>query len=537
MTAAQPTANTQSTPRISPDWLIALALLIGVVALWLPFGWNVGFVGDDWFLFLNARFGSAWATLGRPLVPVPFVLGYALAPGQFVGFNLMLALLILARSGLCYAILRRLGVGRGLAFGAAALVLVFPADTGLFYLGALNVYFSWIAFLLAFYCLLLYWRRPRVTFLAVLWLAQVLCLGTYEAAYPLILVAPLALLPERRSRSRWRGTLIRWYLFPALNLIRLALVALLSPAALDYQSGLVTGGVPSISSMIESVVGVYVRHFWGGWVDGGISSPYLLIGAALGVLVAAVAWWLARRDPPAPSRVERWLPLAGLAIVGLGVLIYVPTSLRDDTLRTYFGSSAGAALAISALVWLLIRRALPFAVIIGLLAALGCGHLLEQHAVFVRATEAQQTVIVGLAAVAPSIAPGSTLIVMDESPGRDLSHIFPGRWQFQMPFLLVYDDPTLTVALCYPDDAPQNPDAYCAFEDQYIEARLTPAISWQRLYSTVIFLRYTGVGEFVVADTLAPYGDSPDYNPDALIDRDSPPPALIRSLFTVQAQP
>ncbi|MEP7290965.1 MAG: hypothetical protein ABI835_04235 [Chloroflexota bacterium] len=517
--------------RLTPEWGVAGILLLIAAALWLPFGFNVGFWGDDWFFYLNARFGSAWGTLSRPLLPLAFIFGYGIAPGQFAGFNLTLALLLFARSGLCYALLRRLRTGRAPAFAAAVLALVYPADTGVFYLGAIAVYLAWVAFLLALYLLILYWQSPRLIYLALMWVAQIVSLGTYEATYPLIFVSPLVLLLlEPRLRRRWTRILFRWYIFPALNLIRQVSLFLLNPGALTYQTGLVASS-NSPSAILASFLKIYQRHFFTGWVEGDSSPAYALVAVMTGVLAGVACWRLARGEQPRSKRFHGVLILVGLAIIGLAVLVLLPTSLRDVTLRTYFASSLGAALALAAAAWLLTRRALLFALLIGLLVSLGFLRLLQQHDHLAALSAVQQADVIQVAQLAPSLSAGTALLIMDETPGRELSPVFFSRWNFQNPFLLAYDDPSLLAALCYPDDAPQNPEAYCAFQAEYVEVRISPQIVWQRPYDRVVLIRYTTAHQWVLANAPAPYATSALYDPGALIDEDAALPEVIRTMF------
>ena len=534
MTIAQADKTNWVRQKLKSEWLLLVPLLLTLLAFWLPFGFKVGFVGDGWFFYMNARHASAWATADRPFVPLAFILGYQLAPGSFAGFNLMLLLLLLIRSGLCYLILRRLNAGRALSMALALLVAVFPADTGIFYMGALAVYLAWDAFLLAFYMLILYWVKPRLGVLALMWCGLVLSLGIYEAPYPLILVSPfLLLLIKRRSRRQWIGMAWRWYLFPLLNGLRIGALLLLRPDLYHYQASLMTQR-PSLVDMFVSLMGVYQRHFFTGWIGDGITVTDGIIALVVGGMALGVIWWLARREPT--TQKPAWyggLVLVGLAVVGLGVLVYLPTAARDDSLRTFYASSIGAALALIAIFRLLTRRALPFAVLVGVFVALGCAQVLVQHRVFAEKTSAQQTVVLQLSARVPAIAPDSALLIMDETPDQELETIFGIHWNVENPFLVAYDDPTLGVTLCSPARTTPTPVVdYCAFLADGVEVRLSPSIVWARSYDHVILVRYTAQHEYVVQQDLAPYGQSSAYQPEALIQAGNPQQNVARTMFT-----
>jgi hypothetical protein len=178
-------------------------------------------------------------------------------------------------------------------------------------MGALAVYLAWDAYLLALFLLLIWWQPPPLnTMLRILltlivvmliWGALAICVGTYEAAYPLILVSPLALLLLKRGTARrWIITLLVWYLVPALNALHLVMLWQSNPRAVNYQSG-VFDSANSIGSMLTSLARDYARHFVTGWL-GGISASFALLAVGIGVLTFVVCWRLARREIIRPSR-------------------------------------------------------------------------------------------------------------------------------------------------------------------------------------------------------------------------------------------
>ena len=498
----------QSLSRRLPELVAALILFLVIISLWLPFGFTNGFIGDGWSFYINARHGASWGALDRPFLPLAYVIGYALAPGSFAGFNWMLIILIFARSWLVYNILREFSLPPLFRFAVALVLAVFPADEGVFYAGALNVYLSWVAYLAAFYCLLRYWQRPHIITLTGMWIALILNLGIYEAAYPLILVSPLmVLLLKRKSWRIWRGVAFRWYLFPVLNVIRVFLTLLLVPQDFHYQSQLAARG-PALLEMFDNLGFVYERHFFTAWFQHELLTSDWLIALGISVICLAACLGMLRyfqknasRD--FSSRDYLYLLLVGMAVVTLSMLVILPTLLSRETVRVYFMTSVGAALALVALLRLLLKNDRSFSVGISVVILLAFGQLLQQHRHDIAAANAEKQVVMDIMQIFPRLEPYSALVVIDESGTSGLETILWTRWHFHAPFYVLYDDPTLAIALCYPDDDPAVSTHYCEFEENAVTAHIGPFITWSRPYDMVHAVRYTAEREFVLADTLS----------------------------------
>src|SRR4051794_7669910 len=101
-------AQLMQTARSHQRLLVGFALLILVVLLWVPWGLNVGFTGDDWIWFHQVDKGTimSHASPTRLFIPIPWILAFNMSPGYFAGINLFLGLMIFGKGGLIYAILR-----------------------------------------------------------------------------------------------------------------------------------------------------------------------------------------------------------------------------------------------------------------------------------------------------------------------------------------------------------------------------------------------------------------------------------------------
>src|SRR3984893_18313176 len=108
-------------PRWSrtPLALVAFAALAALVfTLWLPFGWKVTGLYEEWFYmsYTDEDKGKPLRMLYDPypgeeyrrLTLAPYAFGYLLTPNSLVGLNIILALCLLGKGTAMYALVRRL---------------------------------------------------------------------------------------------------------------------------------------------------------------------------------------------------------------------------------------------------------------------------------------------------------------------------------------------------------------------------------------------------------------------------------------------
>ena len=520
--------------RSTPELVVAGVgvLVILVAMLWLPFGLKVGFVGDGWILFHQVDAGNPMSatTATRLFTPVPYMIAYSLTPGQFTGVNLLLALLMAAKGGLLIAILRRLGAPSPLAFGAAALAILLPADSGVFYLGAVTIEFVLVGFLLAVYLLLVYWQQRSLVALVAMSLVHILTVGIYEGIYPLIAVTPLLLLiHERRISRRWLRVALFWYLVPAINAVWYLFVVTNFPRAFQYQGSIAQH--PTLALIGESLLKIYKRHFFDGWVEhlASIAPRDWLLGGLAGLLVLSVGWWLGR-NAPVNRRLTWRLALAGLVIMLLGVALYLPTAARDQTVRTYYFSSVGAAITLAALGWSTGRR-LIFAALMGVLALVGMAQLLNQHQRYFDQSEQEQAMLTAFARAVPQIAPGTGIVIIDASPEADYTRITGGALYTEYTLPTLYDDYSLGATLCGPEEVGTGADKHCRLTDEGMTIPSVRSFWFTRTYDQLIFVRYDG--QFQVIDDLTPYTGKPipAYQPQKRYQANGLPPPRITTLF------
>src|SRR5712692_2358438 len=187
----------------APLALVAFAALAGLVlTLWLPFGWKVTGLYEEWFVMSGGDTGNPVRMLYdppsnqsyRPLTVAPYILGYILTPDSFLGFNIIFAIWMLGKGFAMYALVRRLvPENPSLAFASGALLVVYPADHALLTLRTTNIHAGVFLFLVALNLLILAWQRFRWTTLLVMLVAEGVALATYDGAIPLAFCAPVLL--------------------------------------------------------------------------------------------------------------------------------------------------------------------------------------------------------------------------------------------------------------------------------------------------------------------------------------------------------
>ncbi|MHB8753308.1 MAG: hypothetical protein ACYDBJ_29500 [Aggregatilineales bacterium] len=126
-----------------------------------------------------------------------------------------------------------------------------------------------LAYLAAVHLLIIYWRRPRWWLLIGMWIPLLLCLGTYETAYPLVVFTPLILVWLQRGTSR---RILRvaalWYLVP-LIMAPLVVNALLTGGTIE--SAIVNSDTGTLAERLSGYLTYFVRPYYrdfiGGWID------------------------------------------------------------------------------------------------------------------------------------------------------------------------------------------------------------------------------------------------------------------------------
>lgn len=347
-------------------WLAALAAIIVVVlALWLPFGLRRAAWADAWFYQGALLNGTTLVPLpnSRPLAFATWALSYALSPTSFLGLNLQILWFMLLKGVLVYAIVRLLAPKAiGLALAASLLSIVYPAEVGYFNDGYVSLHLGFDAYLLAVFLLLLSWRRRSRWLLAGAVIALAYTVFTYEVVLSLAIATPLLLVWQdgRVSRRVIRVSAV-WFIPLALYFGYLVILNVGQQGLSTRETSLLAVGLSGPNPVAE-VIGANLwnlrRQYFGGWADALTLSPFFrestLAAIAAGLLMAVHM----RVTPEAGSQrltVRRWFELLLISVFwsALGYAVYSLASVRYDEWRigfyTVIGSSLTAALLLYAL--------------------------------------------------------------------------------------------------------------------------------------------------------------------------------------------
>jgi hypothetical protein len=406
------------------------AITLISIALWLPFGFKTTGLVEEWpladafneghrLLFIDQHsIYHEHAT--RPFSFVPFSLAYLLDPNSFVGLNLLLLTLFIARGLFAYLLLRQLLPNRDtLAFFAAVIFLLYPADTGWFALRAINVQFAITWYLAAAYLLLVYFEKPSAKLLVFMWFAIIVGVLTYEIVYPVIAITPLLLLyKERRLNRRVIVTAFLWYLFPILAGLRILFI-LLTPDTTLYTTSVISQTL-RIDLIPQRIAHVYWRSFAGGWLEAlnYLQRPPLQVLLALAS--AAISFAVLNRlmlRSPIGDRTRIFRPILlfgfGIAFILVGFSPFLLSSVKSaETWRTFYLPSFGAAMCIALIIDRLVSWKRIGQIVAAILIFVTAASAYQQHEFYANLSLEQQRLLGEILHLAPAIDDNTTVVVI-----------------------------------------------------------------------------------------------------------------------------
>jgi hypothetical protein len=528
-------------------YLLWIALAGLALIWWLPGGFGMTAILDEWTMLLRASTGDLpifypEAAPTRPLTYIPWILAWALTPESFLGLNLvMLAVHWLKGAAMLALLLRLVPTRPAFAWIGAALFMLYPADHGMFYPGILNSQLSSALAIIAVERLLAHWQRPTPLRLALMLTTQALTVLTYEAGIPLLLCAPALLIWLERGISRrfWRFAAI----WTAIPLVWMGyIVYTLVGGGASYQASLIDLGgerwelLHGLSYMLSMN---YITGFRLGAETGRRALTgeqpliFLVAAASIGVAAALIAAWADHQSEAMTRR--RWLTLAliGFAAVFAGFAMYIPTrdfSTQHYTWRLSMFTAIGAAVSISAALMLLPRRAAYAAA--GILILLAALRGLSQHQRFINWSK-DQLAIVRAVTETVRVPPDGTLIaIIDASPNEHV-RAFRLNYVFEHALQLMYGSPRLFGRVCYDDATSPRPHETCRFEDDTLIASGIWA-GFDRFPLDRVILFYYDDSLSLLESIPERYlngASAASYNPARLIDPASPLPARYDTMF------
>ena len=378
--------------------------------------------------------------------------------GSWVPYQVVYASLWWARGLVVYLLVRRLVPGGALvAYLTGALVLVHAADGALQWAGQMNQFGFIFWMLLASYVASRAFdaAQPRTAAVLALVAAALvhMSLWSYESQLPLLVLIPLLLLGvQRPARARALIVTVPWY---GTLLVYLALTAR------GYQTGEAGGYQQAVMRQDWSVTSLLSDwwfniaasvSFWE-WLRGAPTPADLRFAtAAVVVFLAggALAWRLARPPlsrgqlPPPTTRTLLVMAGTGALFLVASFPVYLLLDSARTLWRTQFLSGIGAAILLTATIALaargLPRRAMIPAMLVLGAVVVGTGtaaalHLGREHRL---GWERHRAVIRGILAVAPSVEPGTYVVLLNVPRAADpfgdamwldaaLRLVYPGR--------------------------------------------------------------------------------------------------------------
>jgi hypothetical protein len=378
--------------------------------------------------------------------------------GSWVPYQVVYAGLWCARGLLVFLLVRRLVPGGPLvAYVTGALVLVHASDNALQWAGQMNQFGFIFWMLLASFVAsrALDATRPRTaTVLALLATALVhMSLWSYESQLPLlVLIPPLLLAVQKPSRARALLVAVPWY---GILLVYLALTSI------GYQTGQ-AGGYQQAVMRQDWSASALLSDWWFNihasvsvweWLRGPARPADVWFAvAAMAVFVAggALAWRSLRRAPssdrhPSPSpRTLLIMAAAGALLLVASFPVYLLLDSARSLWRTQFLSGIGSAILLTAAIALAARAlprraAVPALLVLGaVVVGTGSAAALQLGREHRLGWERHRAVIRAILAVAPSVEPGTYVVLLNVPRAADpfgdvmwlemaLRLVYPGR--------------------------------------------------------------------------------------------------------------
>lgn len=427
---------------------LLLAVAVGIVFWWR--GWNVGPVNDGWFTLdaATGRWFPIRSDLTRALAAWPTALGHAISPRTFVGLQLVLAGLLYVRAVVVYLLVRRIVPSDPLAALGVALAAVFyPADTGLFWLGALGVHSAVTMALVALYC---FWRSldGSAGWLVGAVPAAILSLWSHPTGLALLVAAPIAIATWRRFLLTRR----QWAVLASFGAVVVGSTLHLVWSLLGGRGRTASVADVDLASM-ATMFRFRIERLWlGGWVDtvDGVTDVQLAV-AAMFMLVTLTFLLLGSSRLPSPGR---WTTARRLLAVGFGVIVVglLPFAVLVEPehlapTRTLLLASAGAALILVAAV-----RAIPGrragrimgAFLVSLLAAGGILYGLDERDRWADDWHRQEVLLASVVAAVPDPPPGSGFLLRFEpAAAREVAGLANRHLALTYALQYLYDDDAL----------------------------------------------------------------------------------------------
>lgn len=469
---------TPATPRTALAAALVAPSLLTLVLLWLPFGFGMGGLIEEWGLLglfnTHGPLAVAWIDgplavhAVRPLMPFTFLLGYLFSPDSFVAWHLLMFASLLLKGSAAACLGYKVTASPRWAAVCGPLVLLYPADTMVLSFRSLHIDWA-LALVLAASALFLFaeGRRRAAGLKLSAAAALMVFLGAcmYEASLTLVLLPAMLVWAREGTRGAVRWLRTHWATLLVFWSGALAYVLYAAWAAgkvASYQGSIAGGGRGVLTVLRESFPLLfsiaYARALVGGWYDAvaivatEFTTYGYLVAATLAISLASWALWsrCAVGDRAGGMRAEGRLLLAGLLACGMG---YAPFLLLPShqaiSQRTFVWAAVGAAFAVLALLMLLYRlqRALALGAAM-LLVGVALGGQMFQFHHYANLSATQSALLRAVVDNVDGNFHGKTLVIADETNLLGHTWAFPeGLLQSALAYLYGHD--VGTVQICH----------------------------------------------------------------------------------------
>lgn len=551
--------NTTSQIPLWQRLLPYVGMFILALTLWLPFSFKTTGLFEELGVTANLDAGNSLYFIAphsvmdthraRPFEVFFHQLAYNLDPNSYLYYNIFQMLFFFGKMVVVYWLVLEFLPGRKLlAFFTSILFTIYPSDSGLFTFRTIHIHSATLLFLLALYLFIKFWRlegRKSIVALIAGALLLLFSLMQYQVAVPMALISPLSLLYFKRPTRRFFLGSGLWYAMIAISFAYAAWATGQSTAQ-TYEAG-IAGTTETflvlIWGMVKGLLLGYARQVttWGAAISKlnnlPLFVPYILLGLGIAVLVGIWLIFQQKREAatkPISRRQYALLMVSGAALFAVGIAIYLPFPLyRNEDFRIYFLGMLGSAFVLTLGLYLLSRLARRYGDVLFLILMIPFWGLallsaFAQHRYYVNYSLVQQTALQQIARQAPQFKPDTQLVVIDPVGEMNSTYIFFHGYSLQPAVRYLYHDPTLKALYCSPKDIDVS-DLICHYD--YLSTvdpanhNILPQFPGADLSHQLVFM----VGDdhqyhLMTADEFNQKFHTTDYNPQALLTGDQPPP-------------
>lgn len=451
----------QGPSAISMTWSLIVVPTLSVIMLWLPFGFSLGGLIEEWgVLALFTKQGANYIVgagmfeghRARPLTILPHAIAYQLDKDSFFYWHLiqMMSLIVKGVSASFIGLFLTRNYVFALIIGL--LTLLFPADTMQFTFRGLHINCSIALALLSFAFILASFetKSPVSKFILAISACASFIIAAlmYEAVAPLAVVPILALFvrhPFRQAltelRCNWKALSIWLVGLVGYGVFFISVVVGGSTYQTDLSQPLSASRILAIAEQTpDAVAASFHRAFYEAWYEAfslalSVLDNYWLVGfLAVGTLVAVLPLSKAYIDHvnSEPVSVPAKLFAAGLVVFLLGYAPYLASTAHlYITQRTFLVSSLGASLSIVATMMILRKVIGTHGIVLfsTLLISLSFISQLYQHDRYNRLYADHVRPALNTIALSGAFWPGQGLTTIVNNSGS-----LTGTWDFGVPF-------------------------------------------------------------------------------------------------------